>query len=93
MMRNSEKFLNDRQIYLNGQFRSIKCPLLVWMTIFDFKVWPRLFSRDDATFGFTEIENLANVYLEHKLFTPDETSDIPKEWPLLRSCILHVPTL
>ena len=38
-------------------------------------------------FGLKEIETLANYYLEHNLFTPEEGEAMPQEWPFLRSRI------
>lgn len=47
------------------------------MIIFDFKVIPRSFSGDDATFGFKEIESLTDFYLELKFFVLVEANSIP----------------
>ena len=63
-----------------------------WMTVFDFKVWPRLFRGEDAAFGYMEIESLADYYSEHWFLKDDEASAILLEWPLLRSRILPLRT-
>ena len=46
------------------------------MTVFDFKVWPRLFTGEDAAFGYMEIENLADYYRERGFLKDDEASAI-----------------
>lgn len=90
--RKFEVILSDTQMYLRNRFSNLQRALLSWMTVFDFKVWPRLFTKEDAAFGFMEIESLAEYYREHGFLTDDEACAIPLEWPLIRSRILPLRT-
>ena len=49
--------------------------------MFDFKIWSRLFTGEDAAFGYTEIESLVDYYREHGLLKDDEAFAILLEWP------------
>ena len=87
------QILSGTQTYLRHRFSDLSTPSLCWLTIFDFKVWPRSFTGDNSMFGFKEIESLVKYYLEHNLFTPEEAEAMPQEWPFLRSRITHIRAL
>ena len=59
--------------------------------IFDFKVWPKSFSGANASYGFTEIESLAEFYRQHGFFTDNEAENMP-EWTTLRTRINSIRT-
>ena len=50
------------------------------MTVFDFKVWPRLFTGEDAAFDYMKIESLTDYCREHGFLKDDEASAILLEW-------------
>ena len=86
------QILSGTQTSLHDCFSDLNIPPLCWLTIFDFKVWPRSFTGDNSMCAFKEIESLAKHYLEHNLFTPEEAKAVPQEWPFPRSCITHICT-
>ena len=90
--RQFQVILSDTQTYLCKRFSDLQQPPLSWMTVFDFKVWPRSFTKEDAAFGCTEINNLADYYRKHGFLTDDEACAIPLEWLLLRCRILPLRT-
>ena len=91
-MEKFSKIIDDTQKYIGDRFSDFQKPPLVWMMIFDFKVWPKSFSGANSSYGFTEIESLAEFYRQHRFFTDNEAENMPEEWTTLRTRINSIRT-